>query len=87
MTIEQLLRMKQLSEEIQTKCPESWKELQELIRQATAELISNTYREPVCELCVNFKKCRDELPRLCLFTTPKYRNFELRMDSEGGDAT
>lgn len=80
MEIEKIRRLWHLSM-VPSHSRESLKELHELVREAVAESIAHTFPEPVCSLCVNFNHClENQLACMCLITTPKYKNFELRME-------
>ena len=80
MGIDQLRRLWYLST-IPTHSPDSLKELHQLVREAVANDIAYSSKQPVCALCVNYDACMQSgLPVMCLFTTPKYKKFELRME-------
>lgn len=80
MEIEKVRRLWHLSM-VPSHSRESLKELHELVREAVANDIAHSSKQPVCELCVNCDACMQRgLPVMCLFTMPKYKNFELRME-------
>lgn len=80
MTIDKLRRLWYLST-VPTHSQDSLKELHQLVREAVANDIAHSSKQPVCALCVNYDACMQRgLPVMCLFTTPKYKNFELRME-------
>ena len=82
MTIEQLRRMKTLSE-VQTHSPASLEELKELVRIATVEMISLSWisgGECVCESCEYWAICADLPIQTNACKRNGYNGFQLRME-------
>lgn len=87
MTIEQLRRLKTLSE-IPTHSPASLEELKELVRIATIRVLVWKCEDApgamkLCDWCEKRGTCKSKHPHYNLCETQK--EFQLRMDSEGGD--
>lgn len=79
MTIEQLRRLKQLSE-IQTHSPESLEELRELVRMATIRvLLFNSFpgSDYLCENCVCRTICKEDTH---YDKCELHNRFQLRME-------
>ena len=82
MTIEQLRRLKRLSE-IQTHSPASLEELKEIVRMVTIDIIK--YRSifgtlSVCKMCEFYEHCADLDKQTYACMCNDYNGFELRME-------
>ena len=73
MTIDQLRRLKHLSE-IPTHSAESLEELKELVRKATIELVHTG--EGICGACERYDSNK---PFVCVRCRRDYKYFELRL--------
>ena len=76
MTIEQLRRLKHLSE-MPTHSAESLEELKELVRKATIELVHTG--EGICGACVRYNP---KNPFGCVRCSGRYEYFQLKMEGE-----
>lgn len=82
MEIEKLRRLWYLST-VPTHSPASLTELHQLVREASPWLIPSDLVGP-CNVCVNQNDCIEhgELAKHCIMDSPRFVNFELRMEGD-----